>query len=152
MNLSASTYLDTSFVVSLYSGDVNTTAAIALLQEAQSVRLISSLVELETVNAFELRVFRKEFSRSEADVCLLNFERDVQAGVYLLQTLPEVVFVRAGTLSRRLTGRIGTRSADILHIAAALEYGATNFFSFDLQQRKMAKAVGLKLFPMPKRP
>jgi predicted nucleic acid-binding protein len=40
-----------------------------------------------------------------------------------------------------------TRTADLLHVAAALELGASDFFSFDRQQRKMAEAAGLKLNP-----
>lgn len=152
MKSSDLTYLDTSFVVSLYTGDVNTTAAITLLRQTQSVRLISSLVEIETVNTFELRIFRKEFSRKEADLCLLNFERDIQSGVLRLQPLPPATFDRTRMLSRQFTARLGTRAVDVLHVAAALEYGSTGFFSFDVQQRKMALAAGLKLSPMTKRP
>jgi predicted nucleic acid-binding protein len=38
---------------------------------------------------------------------------------------------------------IGCRSADLFHVAAAVEWGADHFLTFDERQKKMAKAVGL---------
>jgi predicted nucleic acid-binding protein len=145
-------YLDTSFVVSLYTQDANSPAAANIIQHAQDALLISSLVELETVNALQLRVFRKEISASQADASLRNFELDVRTGVYQLRPLTDSIVDHARALSRQLSARLGTRSADVLHVAAALEFGANGFFSFDQQQRKMAQASGLKLSPIPRRP
>ncbi|MGA3080146.1 MAG: type II toxin-antitoxin system VapC family toxin [Terracidiphilus sp.] len=142
-------YLDTSLVVSLYTLDANTAAATAILQSAQDTRLITSLVELEVVNALGLRVFIKEISSLQAETSLNDFARDQRAGVYQLRTLPEPSFERARQLSRNLTAKLGTRTADLLHVAAAVELGATGFFSFDLRQRKTAEAVGLQLNPLP---
>jgi hypothetical protein len=39
----------------------------------------------------------------------------------------------------------GTRTADLLHVAAALELGVDWLYSFDLQQRKLAQTLRLKL-------
>jgi hypothetical protein len=66
-----------------------------------------------------------------------------------LRALPEAAFERARKLSRQTTPQFGTRTADLLHVAAALEVGATGFFGFDLQQRKLAEAAGLKINPLP---
>jgi predicted nucleic acid-binding protein len=55
------------------------------------------------------------------------------------------VFERARLLSRQTTAKLGTRTADLLHVAAALELGADYLYSFDLQQRKLAQTVRLKL-------
>jgi len=142
-------YLDTSFIVSLYGLDVNTVAAVALMRTVNEELLITSLVELETINAFGLKEFRKEFTSLEAEASLLNFDKAVRAGVFQLRALPEAAFGRARTLSRRLTPQLGTRTAGILHVAAALDLGATDFYSFDLQQRKMAQAAGLATNPWP---
>lgn len=138
-------YLDTSLVVSLYCLDANSAAAAAALQTAKSQLLVTTLGELETMNAFGLCVFRKELTGAQADSARQNFEKDLGAGVFLLRDLPEAAFARALLLSRQLTARLGTRTADLLHVAAAVELGATGFFTFDLQQRKMAQAAGLKL-------
>jgi predicted nucleic acid-binding protein len=142
-------YLDTSLVVSLYTPDANTAAASAILQSVQDTLLITSLVELEVVNALGLRVFRKEISSPQAEISLKDFARDQRAGVYQLRALPEPAFERAGQLSRNLTAKLGTRTADLLHVAAAVELGASGFFSFDLRQRKTAEAAGLKVNPLP---
>ena len=41
--------------------------------------------------------------------------------------------------------RLGTRTADLLHVAAALELGSDWFYSFDRQQRKLAQAAKLNV-------
>lgn len=142
-------YLDTSLLVSLYTPDANSAAASAAMQSAQETLLITPLVELEVVNALELRVFRKEISSPQAVASAADFAKDLRCKVYLLRTLPEAAYERAKHLSHNLTAKLGTRTADLLHVAAALELGATTVFSFDLQQRKMAEAAGLKLNPWP---
>jgi predicted nucleic acid-binding protein len=42
---------------------------------------------------------------------------------------------------------VRTRSFDILHVAAALELGATKFWSFDDRQKRLAEEVGLRVNP-----
>ena len=138
-------YVDTSFVISLYSLDANSAAAGQAMRASTGDRYITVFGELEVVNAFELRVFRKELSASQAQSSLKDFEKDVRDGIFLLRPLPEQVFDRAGQLSRQTTGRLGTRTADLLHVAAALELDADYLYSFDQQQRKLARSVGLKL-------
>jgi predicted nucleic acid-binding protein len=139
------TYLDSSLLVSLYCLDANSAAAAAALQPVAGALLITTLCELETVNAFGLRVFRKEMSSSQADTAWQDFENDLRARAFQVKGLPEPAFERARQLSRKFAPKLGTRTADLLHVATALELGATEFFSFDLQQRKMALAAGLKL-------
>ena len=56
-------YLDTSFLVSLYCPDANSAFAAALLQTVTVPLVITTLCELEAVNALGLRVFRKEVSQ-----------------------------------------------------------------------------------------
>ena len=142
-------YLDTSVVVSLYSPDANSATAIGFLQTCGDALLITALCELEAVNAFELRIFRRQISRSQAEVSLSDFALDLRNGVIQLRTLPAFTYERARRLSRDFTAKLGTRAADVLHVAAALELGAGGFFSFDLPQRKMAEAAGLKINPSP---
>jgi hypothetical protein len=104
------------------------------------------------VNALQLRVFRKEISSQDASASQQNFDQDLSTGIFQLQPLTEPVFARARSLSRQYSARLGTGTADILHVAAALEFQATEFFSFDLQQRKLAQNAGLKLSSMSKHP
>jgi len=138
------TYVDTSFVISLYSLDANSPAASQVMRDSRGEHIISTLVELESINALELRVFRREISRGEADASWDALASDLRGGAFQLKSLPEQAFERAQALSRRTTSRLGVRTADLLHLAAALELGAERLYSFDQQQRRLALAVGLK--------
>jgi predicted nucleic acid-binding protein len=138
-------YFDASFLVSLYTADSNSAAATGAIQTARAERLVTSFGELEVVNALELRVFRKEISAAEARYSLADWSRDLRDGIFQLRPLPDRVFERALRLSRRTTARLGTRTADLLHVAAALSLEANYLYTFDRQQRKLASAVRLKL-------
>ncbi|MFI5104281.1 MAG: hypothetical protein ACHP79_05090, partial [Terriglobales bacterium] len=63
-------YVDTSFLVSLYSPDANSTAAAGVMQASKGSHLVSTLGELEVVNALQFRVFRKELSPAQARAAL----------------------------------------------------------------------------------
>jgi predicted nucleic acid-binding protein len=105
--------------------------------------LITPLGELELVNAVQLRLFRKELRPSEARAAQAAFRADLQDGVFAIRALPEEVFVRARQLASRWTARFGTRSLDILHVAAAIALRAEVFHTFDDRQRSLAKAARL---------
>jgi predicted nucleic acid-binding protein len=138
-------YLDSSLIVSLHCIDANSKPAANAFLLATKAPVITQLCQLEVINALNLRVFRKEISRQEALLSIRSFEEDTLAGAYDLKPLPENVMSRALHLSQQTTQQIGTRSADILHVASALELGADSFFSFDTRQRQLAAAVGLNL-------
>lgn len=138
-------YADSSFLVSLYSADTNGAAAARTMAVFSGECLITTLGELEVVNAFGLRVFRKEVSAAQAQSSLIDFDKDLSDGILQLRGLPERTFERARQLSQQTTAKLGTRTADLLHVAAALELGADYLYSFDRQQRKLAHAVRLKL-------
>lgn len=138
-------YFDTSVLVSLYCPDANSGPAAQLASQAREEMVLTSLGEVETVNALQLRVFRKEITKRQATRSLANFEVDLRSGVFVFRALPEQAFLRARELSLKATAQLGTRTADILHVAAALELGAERFFTFDRSQRKAAQAVGLRV-------
>ena len=138
-------YLDTSFLVSLYGSDVNLEPAIRIMQASEGDHLVTAFGRLEVVNAFALQVFRKEASATQTQSSLDDFEKDLRSGVLQLRPLPEQALDRARELSRQTTAMLGTRTADLLHVAAALEMGAEFLYSFDKQQRKLARAVHLKV-------
>ena len=138
-------YADTSFLVSLYSLDANSVAAARTVKASVADRFVTILGELEVINAFGFRVFRKEVTAAQAQSSLSDFEKDLRDGVFQLRGLPEPVYERARQLSRHTTGKLGTRTADILHVAAALELGVDYLYSFDQHQRKLAQTVRLKV-------
>lgn len=142
-------YVDTSFLISLYSPDVNSAVAAEIMHSSNNVHLVSTLSELEAINALELRVYRREISRAQARSSLGDFEAHLRGGVFQLLRLQEECFQRAGQISRQNTARLGTRTADLLHVAAALEFKSDYLYSFDRQQRKLAEKLKLKLNPYP---
>jgi predicted nucleic acid-binding protein len=52
--------------------------------------------------------------------------------------------VRNGSRKQN-TARLGTWTADLLHVAAALDLRADYLYTFDQQQRKLAQTVGMKV-------
>ncbi len=138
-------YADPSFVVSLYSPDANSSSAARTMQASSGDRFLTTFGELEIVNAMGLRIFRKEVSPSQAQSSLLEFEKDLRDGVFQLRGLPDSVLERARQLSRQTTAKLGTRTADLLHVAAALELAVDRLYTFDLHQRKLAQTLRLRL-------
>jgi predicted nucleic acid-binding protein len=138
-------YADTSFLLSLYSLDGNSAAAARAMRASAGERFISILGELEVINALGLRVLRKEITTVQAHSSLSDFAKDLEQGLFQLRGLPDLVFDRARELSRQTTAKLGTRTADLLHVAAALELGVEYLFSFDQRQRKLAQTLRLKL-------
>lgn len=137
--------MDASFLVSSYAADGNFDSAVRTMETAEDIFLVTSFCELEVFNALELRLFRKEMSREVVDACAENFRGDLRAGVFDLRAVPESAFQRARGLSRQSTARLGTRASNLLHVACALELGASGFYSFDNQQRKLAESVKLRV-------
>ena len=57
------------------------------------------------------------------------------------------VLREAEKLGAKHNETIGCRSADLFHIAAAVQLGCEQFLTFDIKQTDMAKAVGLAVKP-----
>ena len=74
-----------------------------------------------------------------------ELSRDCATGVWALTGFPEATFTNAAVLARTYVAKLGTRTLDTLHVAAALELKAQQFWTFDERQAKLAKAAGLKV-------
>jgi hypothetical protein len=139
---------DTSFLLSLEGNDSNTPAATAHARTLRNPLRMTALNRLEFENAIRLLRFRGVLPEAEATATQAALEGDVQAG-----RITEVacdwtaVMDEALRLSRTRAEQEGHRVMDILHIAAALKSGATDFLSFDGRQRKLAAAEGLTVGP-----
>lgn len=140
-----SVYADTSFLASLYIPDANSVAAARRMERLPLPVLITPLVELELANAFQLRLFRNEARPAELRAAHAAFRADAQKGVLAMNILPEGAYAEARRLVSRWTARLGTRTLEILHVAAALSLRADAFHTFDERQRKLAKAAGLRI-------
>jgi hypothetical protein len=139
-------YADAGFLVSLYGQDDHSAAATAVVA-SKPVFILTPLGEAEFTNAVELRVFRKEWTRREARLVHEHFLQHQGAGVFRLEPLGSEVWEKALILSRRRSAKLGTRTLDLLHVAAALVLRPDVFYTFDERQRKLAKAERLRVLP-----
>lgn len=139
-------YADTGFLVSLYGEDDNSAAATALLKSTP-VFILTPLGEAEFVNAVELRVFRKEWTRREARVVREKFLHHQSIGVFQAEPLSEDVWRTALIFSSRHTAKLGVRTFDLLHVAAVAVLKPEVFYTFDKRQRRLAKAERLHVLP-----
>jgi predicted nucleic acid-binding protein len=140
-------YLDSSLLFSVHSADTNSSEAVRLLQATSEPLAVTQLCEVEVVNALSLRIFRGEITVKQTQDSISDLERNLRNGVFELRLFPENTFTRALTLAQILTPVIGVRSADLLHVAAALELGCKSLYSFDRKQRLAAQNAGLNINP-----
>lgn len=139
---------DTSFLFSLYGNDSNTAAAHEALEDRAEAIACTALNQFELENAIRCAVATKAVTLAHAHERLADISSDITAehldpvNVNLAAVLRE-----ARRLSSWHSFEGAHRSYDILHVAAAVILGAKEFLSFDANQRKLAKAAGLKVGP-----
>jgi predicted nucleic acid-binding protein len=135
-------YPDSSFLVSAYLIDRYSPDVMRRMAARPGI-LVTPFHRAELVNAIFQQVFRGRIKNSDALTACDNFERDCVVGVWILPDLPEKSFITCVELARRYVATLGVRTLDTLHVAAALELGATQFWTFDERQKKLAEAEGL---------
>lgn len=136
---------DTSFLFSVYGNDVNTSRAHEHLKKAGASIVVSAYNGFELENALRLAEFRKLITSGDGERLIEQYRQDIHDGriveypCNLAETLK-----KAHQLSASHTVERGHRGFDILHVAAALEMGATEFLTFDRNQSRLAQVVNLK--------
>ena len=141
-------YADSSFLVSCYLLDANTPLAKAYLSGTSAPLAWTSLHALELRNAFELGVFRGLLTTADVAAAWANLESDLRSVRLVRATVKwPAAFRRAARLSERHSATTGTRSLDILHVAAAKSLRTVEFISFDVRQRALEIATGLVVAP-----
>ena len=139
-------YADTGFLISLYGRDINSSEAMNLAR-SKPVFLVTPLVEAEFANALELRVFRKDWTRREAQSVSDLFQHHRMGGVMRVSPFTLEMWERTLLLSRKHTAKIGTRTLDVVHVASASALRPDAFYSFDERQRALARLEKLKVLP-----
>ena len=144
-----SAYADTSFLYSLYVQQANSAAATAYISTAGSGPLpITTLGRFELFNAIRLSAFRKQIDKKMAAADLQAIAKDIASGVLEIKGCDwTAVHAEAERLSAAHTLTGGYRGMDTLHVATALILRATEFRSFDQNQRQLAAAEGLIVKP-----
>jgi predicted nucleic acid-binding protein len=138
-----SVYADTSFFVSLYLPDRRSAETERRMGSKPRI-WFTPLHRAEWMHAVAQHVFRKEITALEARRAQAELQRDLGGGVWLKAGLPEDVWETCAALARRYGPRLGVRTLDSLHVAAALGLEAKAFWTFDERQAKLAAAAGLQ--------
>lgn len=138
-------YADTGFLCSLYAPDAHTSAAVGRIKRHTLPLSFTWLHQLEFRNALRLRIFRAEITPEQRDASLNALLADLAASVLVHAATPLMdLTIESERLSALHSETLGTRSLDILHVAAALILGASEFLTFDHRQHALALAAGLK--------
>jgi predicted nucleic acid-binding protein len=142
------TYADSSFLVSLYREDQNQPAATRFMASSAPALGFSPLNRIELRNALRNLTAVGEISEQERRIAFRQIDEDLDSGMLLHIPVNWIATMRrAEELSAQHAARDGQRTIDLLHVAIAVEAGATTFLSFDRRQRRLAVAAGLKVKP-----
>ena len=149
----SATYADASFLVSLYLRDSNSAIATALLQKSRLALALTSLQRHELRNALRLAVFKTKglsaaITELDARNALAQVDADLKSGNLVEVSLSwNDTMAEAERLGRAHTMTLGVRGMDLLNVAAAVTTKAQTFLTFDVRQRALAQAAGLRVRP-----
>lgn len=137
-------YLDTSSLVSLYHPEEKSGPLISHLRQHPLPIVFTSLHEAEFSNGLQLKLFRREATANAVAATMDALRADADIGV-LRRVQPSwpAVFTDVMRLSAAHSGNLGTRTLDLLHIAAALYLQSVEFVTGDDRQSKAAAKEGL---------
>jgi predicted nucleic acid-binding protein len=111
-----------------------------------SALVLSPLIHYEFANALRFAEFRRVLKPAAARQYWALFKSAVGQGRLIVEkcNLADVVD-EARRLSAIHTASGGYRAFGILHVAAALKLGATEFLTFDENQKRLAESEGLRV-------
>ena len=139
-------YLDTSAFLKLYIREAGSEEVQDTIVSQNYPLPVWEVLEMELMNALQLKVFRKELG--EADAALqqaLFYERKAKGFYYV----PEIARAELMSDFKRLsahTAKLGCRTMDILHVAFACQLRPNLFISYDQRQKQLAQIAGLTVF------
>jgi predicted nucleic acid-binding protein len=138
-------YVDPSALLKLYLHEPESAAMCAWRARNTAALEVTHHGRVEMINALGLAVWRGDLSTIAGEDALASLDEDFAEGRYRqADLLWRAALNRAAELGREYSPQLGTRTLDVLHIACALELQHRTFLTFDLRQRKLALAVGLK--------
>jgi len=142
-------YWDTSALVKLYVAEPNSAQFAAHLQ-ATGPTATSELARWEAYRVLARKQADGVIASEAADSIFAKFESDVAAGGIILLPMNNSVENRFRQLVARLhqsSPPVFTRTLDAIHLATADFHNATEMVATDVNLRKCAAAIGLKVYP-----
>jgi len=142
-------YADSSFIASLYLRQQSTAKAIGFMQRHAQALPFTAWHRLEVRNAIRLAQCHGFIDSRESRIQLKQIDVDLTDQVLLMhQSIDWTDVLRqAERLGAAHNHIIGCRSADLFHVAAAVETGCGIFVTFDEKQAALARAAGLSVEP-----
>lgn len=137
-------YVDTGIVTKWYLPEPDSASALALRDRFSPPAFLTSLHRLELANAWHLKIFRDELAEAAVALAREDLASHIRAGLWRVPAEPMVeIYSRAEELATRHSAQLGTRSMDILHVAAAERLACSHFLTGDQRQARLAQAIDL---------
>jgi len=140
-------YADSSFSASLYALDDNTGHANEIYQaDRRRPLFFTAWQELELLNTLRLGAHRarraKIAPRYTVSNCQKRIAEDLQNGILRRAELNWPLCVRrANELSETFSEKVGVVMLDVWQVACAIELHAEAFWTFDRDQKRLARAT-----------
>ncbi len=139
---------DSSLIVPLYLQETNSAAADNACRSVAAPILLTDWHRVEVASAFQRAVRNGRITAPQAALVWQDFQTDIAAGRFQVASINHTaVLARSLTLTQTYSATTGARTLDLIHVASALELGATQFLSLDQRQRIVAASEGLKVGP-----
>ncbi len=139
-------YVDSGIVTKWYLPEADSAGALALRDQFTPPAILTRLHRLELANAWRLKLFRNELEVEAVELATEDLKADIRAGLWHCPAEPlEEIYSRSEVLATAYSANLGTRSMDILHVAAAEWIGCSHFLTGDQRQAKLAESIGLNL-------
>jgi predicted nucleic acid-binding protein len=135
-------YLDTSAAVPLFVREPASAAVDAWLESCTDPIISSEWIVTEFASALSIKVRRGEINARQARAAWKDFDAFCNSGLRLLP-VSRKAFKDAAMMA--LNASSGLRSGDSLHLAMALEAGASGLSTADESLENNAKAMGLNV-------
>jgi hypothetical protein len=140
-------YCDPSFLFSLYAWDGNTGSALKIYStDARRPLIFTPWQRLEARNAVRLAAHKLRRAGKTVPFrpgnVFKRMDEDLAAGILKYQEPDQVeVFRLAEDLSDAFTESLGSAAVDLWHVAQAVLLGAEAFWTFDSDQRMLARSI-----------
>ena len=135
-------YLDTSYIVRLYTKDTGWEKVRALAKTDHVACCVHG--QAETAAAFHRKLREGALNQKELGTLLTEFDKDSTAGAYRWLALSTAVVVRLISTCARLPAAVALRAADAIHLACAADAGFAKVYSNDSRLLTAAAHFGLK--------
>jgi predicted nucleic acid-binding protein len=135
-------YVDTSVVVALLTLEPKTEAAIAWYADLSETPISSDWLIIEFASAMSIKLRARQLSENNARRAHEEFDA-LQSGGLRVAAVSRTAFTHAAVLAKR--HRHGLRAGDSLHLACALEFGASHVATLDADFARNATRSGLKI-------